>query len=132
MTLMKQLLFTAAFLLFSLSLFGQTSDLKRFRHGKFKVPSDTEGDYVIIRKGNRQIEFMEKIGVQAVFIVDWKSDSIYTLRPAKNSVRLFPRFPKNALITVRILEVKENSYIQLTSSNFDEYKYTSEIFKVED
>lgn len=132
MNLMKQLFFIAAFFLFSLSLFGQSSDLRKFRNGRFKVHSDTEGDYIIIRKGARQIEFMEKIGVEAEFIVKWKSDSIYTLRPARGSVRLFPKFPKNAVLTVRILKVKEHSYIQLTSSNFDDYKYTSEIFKVED
>jgi len=129
---MKQLLFTSIFFLFSLSLFGQSQDFKKFKNGRFRVPSDTEGDYIIIRKGSRQIEFMEKTGMEAEFIVKWKNDSIYTLRPAKGSIRLFPKFPKNAVLTVRILKVKEHSYIQMTSSNFDEYKYTSEIFKVED
>jgi hypothetical protein len=129
---MRKFLFTAVFFLGSLTLFGQSQDLKKFRTGRFLLLSNTEGDCVIIRRGTHQVEFMEKTGVQATFSVKWLSDSVYTLKPTKGSVRLFPRFPKDALLTVRILEARENSYLQLTSSNFDDHKYISEIFKIED
>ena len=42
----------------------------------------------------------------------------------------FKGLPKNALLKVEIIEIKENSYIQKTTANFAELELIAELHKI--
>ncbi len=61
------------------------------------------------------------------FKVAWTSDCAYTLTPTEKTLRENPYLPENAIIYVEIIEVKSDSYIQTSSSNFSKQKFTYEM-----
>ena len=124
----------AAFIFFtclSSSLIGQSLNCKKFKNGTFKIPADSvAGETTIIRKGDKQTETIDKVDGSFEFIVKWLDDCTYTLTPTEKTFRWYPTLPKNAFLTVNIIEVKENSFLQTSSSNFDKKVQTFEVFKI--
>lgn len=109
--------------------FGQTADCKRFKEGKFVIPNAEYGNSYLERKGNIQTEIGEKSGFKATFKVKWIDECTYTLQLKKiinNPDEIV--FDKTTIITVKILEVKKNSYIQRSTSNTFDTVFEGEIF----
>lgn len=109
--------------------FGQTADCKRFKEGKFVIPNAEYGNSYLERKGNIQTEIGEKSGFKATFKVKWIDECTYTLQLKKiinNPDKIV--FDKATIITVKILEVKKNSYIQRSTSNTFDTVFEGEIF----
>ncbi|MDD2983668.1 MAG: hypothetical protein PHQ74_09790 [Crocinitomicaceae bacterium] len=109
--------------------FGQTADCKRFKEGKFVIPNAEYGNSYLERKGNIQTEIGEKSGFKATFKVKWIDECTYTLQLKKiinNPDEIV--FDKATIITVKILEVKKNSYIQRSTSNTFDTVFEGEIF----
>lgn len=128
----KLILIPLLFLTSIITVFAQDMDCKKFRDGTFIIPkTDTSPKSTLIRKGNIQIETLEGDDKALEFIVKWIDDCTYTLTPTKESQKYFPDLPKDAVLTVQIIETKENSYVQVSRMNFIDFELTAEIFKVE-
>ena len=112
-------------------VFGQKMDRAKFKEGTFKIlPQEGYPEMTIIRKGDKQIEKVKGKKGHDEMTVKWMDDCTYTLTPTEKTLKKTPQLPKNAVLTVTITEVKENSYMQTTTANFADLKVTFEIFKV--
>lgn len=67
----------------SLSFFGQQNECRLHRDGKFLLSDSQGGDWIIERKGKRQIEYSEFYKVKLRFRVKWLDDTTYELRLRK-------------------------------------------------
>ncbi len=94
---------------------------------------DTEtGNSIIERKGSKQIEYGEGSGLKLKFKVKWIDDCTYTLELKKvleNQKKI--ELPEGMILTVEIIETKEKSYIQKSSSNLYDMVLKSELIKIE-
>ncbi len=110
---------------------SQNLGCEKFKNGTFFIPADSiVPKTTLIRKGNRQKEIVDHVYGNTEFIVKWVDDCTYTLAPTKKTFKKHPEFPKNGVLTVQIIEVKENSYVQISSSNFSDMKITMEVIRV--
>lgn len=128
-TMASFLLFSLALLSFSTLTFGQEMSCKQFKNGKFVIPNAEYGNSYLERKGNIQTETGEKSGFKATFKVKWIDECTYTLQLKKiisNPSEL--EVLKETIITVQIIEVKKNSYIQRSTSNTFDTVFEGEIF----
>ena len=137
-----KLLFTVLISLIFSVRYSQTSNLdkidtqkincEKYLNGTFKIHGDSiSPETIIIRNGTYQKETTDKVEGYSEFIVNWINNCTYTLSPTEITFKRFPGLPKNALLTVQIIEIKENSYVQISSANFSEMRMTSEVFKIE-
>ena len=109
-------------------LMAQNTNCSKFRNGKFSVSDEILGISYIERKGATQIETAPDIHIKAAFKVKWINECTYTLvlkKVIENPNKI--DFPKDLILTVKIIETKENSYIQETSSNKYDMVYKSEM-----
>jgi len=123
------------FLLLFLSslLYGQNIDCEKFKDGKFKILDEEYGTYYLERKGSKQIEYSEGTRRKVEMKVKWINDCIYTLELVKvleNPDSIF--FDTDMILTIKIIEVKDNSYIQQTTAENVDFMMESEVIKVED
>jgi hypothetical protein len=115
---MKQLL-VLFFLGLNAFAYGQTQDCQSLHEGKFKVVTKESGTTIVTRRGNLQIEENADLGIKMTFDITWTNDCTYELRP-KKVMKGDPSLlgKKGDFITVHIRNIKEKSYIALTTSNF--------------
>lgn len=114
---------TKLFLLISLLsinkfTFGQTMNCSVFKNGTFTIKDSVVGNTFISRYENKQSEKLSGRKDTTTYFVSWLDNCTYTLRPTEATFKIYPFLPKDALLTVKIIEVKENSYVQISSSNF--------------
>ena len=118
-------------LFISFGLFGQQQSCHQFKNGKFKIIGDQGQQYIIVRKGNRQIEYDTRAKTKIELVVTWIDSCTYTLQLKKGTTKSGEStFPQEMVLTVVILEMKENSYIQRTSSNLFETTLEGEVYKI--
>jgi hypothetical protein len=105
---------------------AQVKDCSKFKTGTFKMITE-EGTFILKRTDSLQVE--SKIGekIEMEFLVKWVDSCTYTLFPTKKTFKKFPDLPKDGLLTVTIIETKPKSYVQTTTSNFADFKFTYEI-----
>jgi hypothetical protein len=113
-------------------VFGQENECEKFKNGKFKIVDTEVGNSIIERKGSKQIEYGEGSKMKLKFKVKWLDDCTYTLELKKvlenpNKIKL----PEGMILTVEIIETKEKSYIQKSSSNLYDMVLESELIKIE-
>lgn len=111
---------------------AQTKDCAKFREGKFLLVDEELGNTSIIRKGNQQVEISDNSSLEIRFNVEWINDCTYTLKIDEivnnpNKIAL----PMNMILTVEIIETKDKSYIQRSTSDLFPDAYESEILLVE-
>lgn len=112
--------------------FGQNEQCKKFKNGTFYIPGNSNSNKTIItRKGSTQTETYRK-GKELKFKVKWISDCSYTLTPTKKTFALLQsqNAPDLGVLTVKIIHIKENSYIQESTSSKVDFVYRSEIFLI--
>lgn len=114
---------------FSYTAIGQVKDCSKFKNGTFKMVTE-EGTYILKRTDSLQLEAKTGSDIVMEFIVKWTDSCTYTLFPTENTFKKFPSLPKNGILTVTITETKEKSYLQTTTSNFADFKISSEIIKI--
>ena len=116
----------------SMALFGQNLECENFKNGYFKILMDesVETSY-IIRNENMQAESVKGNPSISEFHIEWIDACTYTITPTEKTRSELIRIPENAVLTVYILETKENSYIQKTTANFTDYEYISEMIKID-
>lgn len=128
---MKNLI-VLALICFSTVVFGQTNECKKFKNGKFKIVDEEVGNSIITRKGSKQIEFGEESRLKLEFKVKWIDDCTYTLELKKvleNPYNI--ELPLGMILTVEIIETKENSYVQKSTSNLFDMVFEGELIKIE-
>lgn len=128
---MKNLILLPLIIISTLS-FAQEKNCSKFKNGKYKINSQVSGVSHIERKGSRQIEYGEFSGLKVKLKVKWLNECTYTLQ-LKKVIKNPGKFdiPKALILTVEILEIKENSYVQKTSANLYDMELVDEVFKVE-
>jgi hypothetical protein len=121
------------FLIFTSTLvFGNEFDCKKFKNGKFKIIDSEVGNSIIERNGLEQIEYGEGSKLKLKFKVTWLNECTYTLELKKilenpDTIDL----PEDMIVTVEIIETKENSYIQKSTSNLFDMVLKSELIRIE-
>ncbi len=113
-------------------VFGQDNECKKFKNGKYMIIDTETGNSIIERKGSKQIEYGEGSGLKLKFKVKWIDDCTYTLELKKvleNQKKI--ELPEGMILTVEIIETKEKSYIQKSSSNLYDMVLKSELIKIE-
>ena len=129
---MKSILTGIIILLISNNLIGQNLDCNKFKNGHFKILKDsTSEESFIERDENFQTEKINGKAEYSKFHVNWVSACIYTLTPTKKTLLQYKGLPKNAMLTVEIIETKENSYIQKSTANFADFDNITEVIKIE-
>ncbi|OSZ78452.1 hypothetical protein CAP35_09425 [Chitinophagaceae bacterium IBVUCB1] len=106
---------------------GQSKNCTQFKNGLFKLIDPEAGVSYFKRNGRKQIEWTHTKTDSSVLIVKWIDDCTYTLTPTKETLKKAPAFPSNAMLTVHIIEVRDSSYLQVTTCNFNEMKITNEV-----
>ncbi|TPE44637.1 hypothetical protein [Pontibacter mangrovi] len=116
--------------LLSLILIGYTSfstnTCQSIKSGTFKTVSHIEGaapiTTIIERVGDIQYERSEQLGAAYKFKVEWINDCTYTLtwlETIKDENNF--GYPEEMVLTIEVLEVNADYYIQSASSNlFDD------------
>jgi len=109
------------------------SKCNKFHEGKFKIIDNLNGTTTYItRKNNIQTEVNNDIGYRIKLRVNWLNDCKYTLKlieVLENKTNV--PTDTSIVLTVEIIESKENSYIQKTTTNKDNQFYGSEVIKIE-
>lgn len=129
---MKKIKVLSLMCMVSFGLYSQSLSCLKFRNGKFQ--STYNGKTAIIeRSGSKQVEYFVNLkdSLKIEFDIKWLNDCTYTLTPTKESLVKYSKFPKNALITVRITNTTATSYTQSSTSNFISQTITSEVIKIE-
>ena len=125
------IILTSILLLFSCNSKAQKLNCEKFKNGEFKILKDLiSNGSLISRKGNLQIERIIGEKGTTELIVNWIDECTYTLKPKDMTLAKFKGLPKNALLKVEIIEIKENSYIQKTTVNFAELELIAELHKI--
>jgi len=121
-------------LLTSTNLRSQNLELecKKFQNGYFKILKDsiTEESF-IVRNENIQTEIVNGKHISSEFQVQWIDACTYTLTPTEKTLLQLDGFPKNAILTVQIIETKEKSYLQKSTVNFADFELITEVMKVD-
>jgi len=128
---MKYVLFVL-FVFLTGNAFTQDLDCTQFKNGKFMIVDPENGNSYINRQGNTQTETGDGSGLELLFDVVWLNECTYTLK-----VKEVLKNPKNIplplemVLTVEIIETKENSYVQRSTSDMFEMVLESELIRVE-
>lgn len=122
-------------LILSTGAFAQDLDCKKFKNGTFEIRNtDPEiGNVIFKRRGKLQTEESLLYGQKIKLKVVWIDQCTYTLVHKKQLSKSGTddlEFQEEAVITVKIIETKNNSYIQESRSNLYEFVYRSEVFKI--
>lgn len=128
---MKNLLLVL-FVVLSGSVFSQDLNCKKFKEGNYKIYDEKFGTTSISRTGNEQIETSDGSSLELLFNVTWVDECTYTLEIKEVLANPKDEFVMRELIvTVEIIEVKENSYIQKSTANITDFELVSEVFRVD-
>ena len=128
---MKSIVFGLLMSIFGIA-FGQESECYKFKTGKFEIHSTRHGTTEIVRKRSKQVEYSEAAQLKLVYKVKWLDDCTYTLvlkKILQNPHDIL--LSKEVVLTVKIVQTKENSYWHKTTSNLSDYVLEGEIFKIE-
>jgi hypothetical protein len=126
---MRSLFFSFAIVFFQ-GLLAQNLDCAAFRNGNFILEDLKNGNTMISRSRNTQIETMEYLQLKIEFKVKWLDDCTYTLKVKR--VLENPRniaVPTDMVVKVKILETTKDSYTQQSSSKGLDKTFTSVIKK---
>lgn len=101
------------------------ANCSRVKIGQFEINSKEIGKTTIKRSKKFQIEENKQMNYKLKLKVDWLDDCTYTLQPISNydNKRELPK----ELLTCQILEVNEDSYIQVSTVGNNQKPLTSEI-----
>lgn len=119
-------------LLVFVSVAAQEKTCSDFKNGKFQLRDERAGNSTLEREGARQVEYSERSKVKLAFKVEWLDPCTYTLELVEvleNPNRI--QLPEGMILTVEILQTKEKSYIQRSSSNLYSMVFESEIFRLD-
>jgi hypothetical protein len=116
------------FILITFSCSSQDINCNRFHVGKFKNIDKNSGTTFITRDSTFQTEINNDIGYSVKLAINWENECSYKLRLIRilENKRNFP-VDTTLVLTVQIIETKQESYRQKTTSNKSSIVYESEI-----
>lgn len=124
--------FLMCLLIFSASIMAQEKSCADYKDGKFEIRDARFGNFKIERNGDKQIEYGPEAKLKLEFKVQWLSECSYTLTLVKVLENLNGiQYPTDMILTVEIIEAKEGSYLQKSSSNLSDMVMTTEMIKVD-
>lgn len=123
---------TLILFIFSAIVFGQNKECSKYKNGKFKIVTHNVITSIIERTETKQIESSGDGKTIFELKVKWLNECTYSLEFVKflenpNNIE----FPKGLVLTVEIIETKNNSYIQKSSSNLFDMVLESEMIKID-
>lgn len=126
----KKLLFLL--FLISFTCFSQTPDCAKFKDGTFQITDPGSKKVCIIKRdGDKQTERFMESDETYEFDLHWVDACTYTLTPTAATLSRNKDIKEIGIMTVKITEVKDNSYIHLVSvSKKPEYSRVDEVFEV--
>jgi len=130
--MMKSLLICTMTFMVLVKIQAQTPNCSQFHDGTFILEDSVSGITHIERIGNVQIEENEKMGSRSKLQVEWLDDCTYTLQLMSREADEGMHGLEELILTVKIIETKDNSYIQQTSANLSPMILEGEIFKFTD
>jgi len=112
--------------------YGQGLNCAQFKNGKFMIVDAENGNSYITRNGDTQTETGDGSGLELVFDVVWLTNCTYTLKVKEviNNPNDIP-IPVEMVLKVEIIETKENSYIQRSTSDMFDLELESELIRIE-
>ena len=119
-------------LVFSLLGYCQEKDCAKFRNGTFKITDPaTKKSCIITRNGNTQTEKMEEGQEIYDFDITWLDECTYTVTPTAATAARNKEVQKIGTMTVKILQVKDSSYVQrVTVATNPKFRRVDEVFVV--
>lgn len=130
-SMLKYTFFLFVLVFLKSNIYGQKLNCNKFKKGYFKIVDSTTIVSFIKRYDSTQTEVIEGSKDSTTFTVKWLDNCTYMLTPTEETRKKFPLLPVNALLTIKIIETRKNSYIQTSTSNFSEMKVTNEVIKIE-
>jgi hypothetical protein len=118
--------------LIATNVLGQNIECKKIKNGYFKILKDSISEESFIsRNSSSQTETIKGKYIASEFQVDWIDDCTYTLTPTKSTLLQLEGAPKDVMLTVKIIETKEKSYIQKSTANFADFENITEVIKID-
>lgn len=114
----------------SISGYSQKPDCSSVHIGEFKLVDSGSGTTNISRDSLFQTEINDDIGLSVKCEIQWKDECTYTLRIVEFLHKDKPPVPvhSSSVMTVQIIEVNEDSYLQRTTSSDGSFSKESEVF----
>jgi hypothetical protein len=112
---------------------AQESSCQDFKEGKFYMKSTDGPRFIIIRKGNKQIEYIDGQPKKMMLRVKWIDDCTYTLKePIFKIHKKGADLPKGTVLTVKITNTTPTYYeIRVTANFSDDFVTTSKMYRIE-
>lgn len=106
-------------------------DCSSIKTGSFKTQDELSGLTIIERTDAYQIEENKEHGHKLKFEVTWLDECTYQLKPIEDLLNPENKKLPTMILTCQIIEINENGYTQISSSDTDNFKLTSEVLLVQ-
>ena len=106
-------------------------DCSSIKTGKFKIEDELSGITEIERDSKFQIEENKKYNYKLKLSVTWLDNCTYQLKPVEDLIHPDNKDLPKMILTCKIVEITENGYIQISSSDIDEMLIRKEVIKVQ-
>lgn len=109
-------------------------DCASVKNGRFRIEDREAGTTIIERMGNTQIETIERMRLKLLFDVVWTDACTYTLQLRKvlQDDLEQPLPPDSTVVTARIMEFTDSSYIIAATSNISTTSMKFELIRMKD
>ena len=124
----KLTLLTILLQIFTLTVLGQKPACKSLHTGSFKIFTEESGNTLINRTEKLQTEKNDNLGYEIIFDIVWINECTYELRP-KKLIKGDPAIMGDGthVITTRIKNISNKSYLAETSANFSDAIFDFEV-----
>jgi hypothetical protein len=126
-----KILLTLALLFCLFAVKAQTVSCSHFKNGKFKTTTDEGYPAIVVRNGAHEVmsAVTGKDTIRIGFNVQWVDDCTCKLTFDSLTMKKFPQIPKKAFVTMKMTDLKPNSYTQVGTTNISDkvFSYNMEL-----
>ena len=127
---MKLFIFSLLLAISSTTL-AQNATCQDYKEGTFYMKNGDNPRFIIIRKGNKQIEYIDGKKEKMTLKVEWIDDCTYTLK--KPFFKLHKKdvdLPKGTILTVKITNTTDTYYEIVVTANTFEMERKTKMYRV--
>lgn len=106
-------------------------DCSSVKTGKFRSFDEEVGETIIERTEKYQIEENKKHGYKLKLEVTWIDDCTYQLKPVADLLNPENKNLPTMVLTCKVVELTENGYKQISSSDIDPTRIKTELTRIE-
>ncbi len=106
-------------------------DCSSIKTGKFKIVDELSGLTEIERNSDFQIEENKKLNYKLKLSVTWIDNCTYVLKPVEDLLNPDNNDLPKMVLTCKIVEMTDNGYVQISTSNIDKMALKKEVIRVE-